>query len=234
MSKNATSSGQALPPRERSPPPYAQAQQTAAGLAHTRRRQSYDGAASLPPHSAAHTGSGFKKLLHTVGDHTLRPGRRVSVESAKHALGGLFRRSSRGSIQEDAPDQSSPLRHNEQSNDGSNRQTGAYLEVDTDSSDGNKKDTREQDDVDEQVAHKSNARLASASFLDSDTSEDADDESAAATGLGRGTTFTAEYEAEPAPGNWGRPQGQSAITNLGRPNVPLEPEEHAEVSVPWF
>ncbi|KAJ1670232.1 hypothetical protein GGF38_001668, partial [Coemansia sp. RSA 25] len=234
MSKDATSSGQALPPRERSPPPYAQTQQTTAGLAHTRRRQSYDGAASLPSHSAAHTGSGFKKLLHAVGDHTLRPGRRVSVESARHALGGLFRRSSRGSIQEDAPDQSSPLRHNEQSNDGSNRQTGAYLEVDTDSSDGNKKDTREQDDVDEQVAHKSNARLASASFLDSDTSEDADDESAAATGVGRGTTFTAEYEAEPAPGNWGRPQGQSAITNLGRPNVPLEPEEHAEVSMPWF
>ncbi|KAJ2910073.1 hypothetical protein GGI21_001236, partial [Coemansia aciculifera] len=153
----------------------------------------------------------------------------MSVESAKHALGGLFRRSSRESIHKEVADRTSPL-----------RQTGEYLEVDTDSSDGSIKGTSTRDAVDQEVANRTSVRLASASFLDSDSSDDTDGETdasnkpAVAADVGRGITFTAEYEEEPAPGNWSRLQGQSAVTNSERPNMPLEPEEYAEASVPWF
>ncbi|KAJ2885883.1 hypothetical protein H4R27_001087 [Coemansia aciculifera] len=230
---------------ERFPPPYAQKQQpnqalgsgsnrnSDARLVHTNRRRS-DGASSLPPQPSTSTGGGFKKLMHAVGDHTFRSSRRKSIESAKHALSGLFRRSSRESIHEHPPDRTLPTRREEGPSDGSNDRARAYLEIDTDSSDSSKKDTCSKEAATDEFTHKSSARLASASFLDSDSNEDADDDSAATTSPGREATFTVEYEAEPAPGNWGRSQTQNARTDPGRPNMPLEPEEYTEVSVPWF
>ncbi|KAJ1874727.1 hypothetical protein LPJ71_011656, partial [Coemansia sp. S17] len=120
------------------------------------------------------------------------------------------------------------------SSDGSSGRAGAYLEIDTDSSDSSNKDTCSKDAATDEFAYKSGVRLASASFLDSDSNEDADEDAAATISPGREATFTVEYEAEPAPGNWGRSQAQNARTDPGRPNMPLEPEEYTEVSVPWF
>ncbi|KAJ2112250.1 hypothetical protein IW146_004758, partial [Coemansia sp. RSA 922] len=232
-------------PSEWLPPPYAQKQQPnqARGgssnsnsdvrLVHTNRRQS-DGASPLPPQPSTSTGGGFKKLMHAVGDHTFRSSRRKSVESAKHALGGLFRRSSRERIHANPPDRTLPTRHERRSSDGSSGRAGAYLEIDTDSSDSSNKGTCSKDAATDEFAYKSGVRLASASFLDSDSNEDADEDAAATASPGREATFTVEYEAEPAPGNWGRSQAQNARTDPGRPNMPLEPEEYTEVSVPWF
>ncbi|KAJ2815033.1 hypothetical protein GGI24_006183, partial [Coemansia furcata] len=233
MPENTRPSGSigSTQPNEWLPPPYVQAQQPNQVQGSGRNS---NGAFSLPPQSAASAGGSFKKLIHAVGDHTFRSGRRKSMDSAKHAFSGLFRRSSRESILDNPPERSLPARREERSSSDGSDQARAYLEIDTDSSGSGKKDTCSKDELADEFAYKSSARLASANFLDSDSNDDPDDDPAVTTGAGRGATFTAEYEAEPAPGNWSNPHAQNATTDSGRPNMPLEPEEYNEVGVPWF
>ncbi|KAJ2809652.1 hypothetical protein H4S07_003134, partial [Coemansia furcata] len=175
-------------PNEWLPPPYVQAQQPNQVQGSGRNS---NGAFSLPPQSAASAGSSFKKLIHAVGDHTFRSGKRKSMDSAKHAFSGLFRRSSRESILENPPERSLPARREERSSSDGSDQARAYLEIDTDSSGSGKKDTSSKDELADEFAYKSSARLASASFLDSDSNDDPDDDPAVTTGAGREATFTA-------------------------------------------
>ncbi|KAJ2470850.1 hypothetical protein GGI02_002658 [Coemansia sp. RSA 2322] len=234
----------AVQPKERRPPPYVPTEAE-------EIRQS-NNAASPPPQPSVSPG-GLRKLLHAVGDHTFRSSRRKSVQSAKHALSGLFHRPSLESVPKGILDQGAPERRDEEHASTSDSVPRAHTEIDKRSSgsSSSKKDQCEIGIVEDEVASRSSARLASVDFLGSDSDNDVADDylaaqhrqvsigAARAPGLEHGPTFSAEYEAEPAPGNWGGLFKSSEIAaaerleDSSRPNMPLEPEERVEPNMPW-
>ncbi|KAJ2387508.1 hypothetical protein H4S02_003331 [Coemansia sp. RSA 2611] len=165
-----------------------------------------------------------------------------SIGSIKRKLGGLFRRSSRSSLQPASPERGRRLSTSGRSHHASSPEADHGARCDDD----------EWRLAGGAVARETQERMDSSTFLLSDDDDDLDtpaDQCLASLEPTGGTpsaaddrpsmrspsTFSAQYKAVPAPGMWSdAPNKPKNAQPSERPNMPLEPEEYAESRMPWI